>query len=100
MDSSTAKYLIEKLAQAAKAIDVRLTEDDLIVDLEDGRTISVPLAYYPRLYHGSIMERRNWTIEGEGLHWPQLDADFRTAGLLIGLDSGESQTSLMHELEG
>ena len=100
MDSSTAKYLIEKLAQAAKAIDVRLTEDELIVDLEDGRTISVPLAYYPRLYHGSIMERRNWTIEGEGIHWPQLDEDIRTADLLIGLHSGESQTSLMRWLEG
>jgi hypothetical protein len=99
MNSSTAKYLIEKLESTAKASRVRLTEDSLIVDLEDGRTISVPLAYYPRLYHGSIAERKNWMIEGEGIHWPDLDEDIRTADLLIGLHSGESQASLKRWLE-
>jgi hypothetical protein len=100
MNSSTAKYLIEKLESAAKAVDVRFTEHNLMVDLEDGRTISVPLAYYPRLYHGSSAERQNWLIEGEGIHWPDLDEDIRTADLLIGLHSAESQESLRHWLEG
>jgi hypothetical protein len=99
MNSSTAKYLIEKLERAAKAVNIMFTEDSLVVDLEDGRTISVPLAYYPRLYHGSTMERENWVIEGEGIHWPELDEDIRTADLLIGLHSAESQESLKQWLE-
>jgi hypothetical protein len=100
MNISTAKYLMEKLENAAKAVRVRFTEDNLIVDLEDGRTISVPLAYYPRLYHGCIEERKNWAIEGEGIHWPDLDEDIRTADLLLGLPSAESQESLKRWLEG
>lgn len=99
MNSSTAKYLIEKLASAAKAVKVTFTEDSLMVDLSDGRTISVPLVYYPRLYHGNTMERQNWVIEGEGIHWPELDEDIRTADLLIGLHSAESQESLKQWLE-
>jgi hypothetical protein len=100
MNSSTAKYLIEKLESAAKAVNVEFTDSNLIVDLEDGRTISVPLVYYPRLYHGSPAERENWVIEGEGIHWPSLDEDIRTADLLIGLPSAESQESLRRWLEG
>ncbi len=99
MNSSTAKYLIEKLEHAAQAAGVSFTESHLMVDLQDGRTISIPLVYYPRLYHGSITERENWVIEGEGIHWPDLDEDIRTADLLIGLPSGESQTSLNQWLE-
>jgi hypothetical protein len=100
MNISTAKYLMEKLESAAKAVGVHLTGDDLIVDLEDGRSISVPLAYYPRLYHGSPAERQHWLIEGEGIHWPDLDEDIRTADLLLGLPSAESQESLKRWLEG
>jgi hypothetical protein len=100
MNTSTAKYLIEKLESAAKAVGVRFDEDHLIVDLEDGRTISVPLAYYPRLYHGSAVERQHWVIEGEGVHWLDLDEDIRTADLLLGLPSAESQESLKRWLEG
>ncbi len=99
MDSLTARYLIEKLESAAKAVQVTFTEDSLVVDLDDGRAISVPLAYYPRLYHGSVMERDNWVIAGEGIHWPELDEDIRTADLLIGLFSAENQTSLKQWLE-
>lgn len=100
MNNSTAKYLIEKLESAAQAVRVRFTENDLIVELADSRTISVPLIYYPRLYHGSITERENWVIEGEGIHWPDLDEDIRTADLLIGLHSAEGQESLKRWLEG
>ena len=99
MNNSTAKYLIEKLESNAKAVRVTFTEDCLMVDMDDGRTISVPLAYYPRLYHGSTVERQHWVIEGEGIHWPELDEDIRTADLLIGLHSAESQESLKQWLE-
>lgn len=100
MNNSTAKYLIEKSENGAKAVDVRCTDDDLIVDLADGRTISMPLAYYPRLHHGTSAERTNWIVEGEGIHWPDLDEDIRTADLLIGLPSAERQESLKKWLAG
>ena len=100
MNALTAKYLIEKLESSAKSIKVTCTDDDLIVELEDGRTISVPLIYYPRLYYGNATERNNWTIEGEGVHWPELDEDIRTADLLVGLPSAESQESLNRWFEG
>jgi hypothetical protein len=99
MNILTAKYIVEKLESGAKAVNVMFTDDYLIVDLEDGRTISIPLMYYPRLYHGSITERENWAIEGEGIHWADLDEDIRTADLLIGLPSAESQESFKRWLE-
>ena len=66
--------------------DVRLTEDTLAVDLLDGRTISVPLAWYPRLLHATPEQRGNWRVSGGGfgIHWPDLDEDLSTQGLLRG----------------
>jgi len=66
--------------------DVKLTEDLLVVDLMDGRTISVPLAWYPRLATGTAEQRANWEIAGAGygIHWPDLDEDLSTEGLLRG----------------
>jgi hypothetical protein len=98
MDALTARYLLEKLERGAVAVAVSLTEDHLVVELADGRTISTPLLYYPRLFSGTIAEREDWQIEGEGIHWPTLDEDIRTADLLIGLPSAESQESLAHWL--
>jgi len=71
------------------------------VDLVDGRTISVPLAWYPRLAHGSSAERGRWRFigEGEGIHWPDLDEDISIEGLLAGRRSGETQSSLRRWLE-
>jgi hypothetical protein len=65
---------------------VRITDDVLSVDLLDGRTITVPLAWYPRLLHGTPEQRANWQIAGGGygIHWPDLDEDLSTAGLLRG----------------
>ena len=61
----------------ATAQHVEVTEDTLIVDFADGRTASVPLAWYPRLLHASPEERANWRLigKGEGIHWPDLDED-------------------------
>jgi len=66
--------------------DVRVTDDTLSVDLLDGRTITVPLAWYPRLLHGTPEQRNNWQRcgGGYGIHWPDLDEDLSTEGLLRG----------------
>src|SRR5437773_538034 len=84
-----------------KADDVVLTDDTLSVDLADGRTISVPLAWYPRLFHGSAEERQQWRLigGGEGIHWESLDEDISVEGLLAGRASGESEKSLKRWLE-
>ena len=87
--------------QGAKAQHVAVTEDSLSIDLVDGRTISVPLAWYPRLFHGTAEERKNWRLigQGEGIHWPDLDEDISVENLLAGKPSGESQRSLKRWLE-
>ena len=66
--------------------DVRVNDDTLSVDLFDGRTITVPLAWYPRLLHATPEQRANWRIAGAGygIHWPDLDEDLSTQGLLQG----------------
>ena len=66
--------------------DARVSEDTLTVDLMDGRTISVPLVWYPRLLSGTSKQRSNWKLcaAGYGIHWPDLDEDLSTEGLLRG----------------
>ena len=66
--------------------DVHFTEDTLSVDMVDGRTITVPLAWYPRLLHATPEQRQNWQISsgGFGIHWPEIDEDLSTEGLLRG----------------
>ena len=80
----------------ARAQHVRVTADTLSVDLTDGRTISVPLAWFPRLLNGSKTERSNWRLvaQGEGIHWIDLDEDISIEGLLSGQQSRESLASL------
>ena len=77
------------------AQSVRVTEDTLHVDLSDGRTISVPLAWHPRLLHAAPDERRQWRLiaKGRGIHWESIDEDVSVEGLLAGRTSGESQGS-------
>ncbi len=85
----------------AKAEDIVVTDDTLTVDFADGRSISVPLVWYPRLVHGTPRERNNWSIigNGEGFHWPDLDEDLSVEGLLLGRPSGESQRSFQRWLD-
>jgi hypothetical protein len=84
------------------AVAVKTTEDALIVDLSDGRTISVPLAWYPRLQNATQTELVNWQFigKGQGIHWDDVDEDISVEGLLAGRHSGESQTSLKRWLAG
>jgi Protein of unknown function (DUF2442) len=82
--------------------NVTITEETLTVELSDGRTLSVPLAWFPRLFHARPKERSNWRLigKGHGIHWEDLDEDISVEGLLIGRPSGESQTSFKKWLEG
>jgi hypothetical protein len=76
-------------------VDVTISDDELIVDLGDGRRLIVPLAWYPRLVHASPAERQNWRLLGGGyaIEWPDLDEHIGVEGLLAGRRSGESQRS-------
>ncbi len=87
--------------EIANITNVEITEDALTVNLDDGRTISVPIGWYPRLLNGTKKERNNWRIigKGEGIHWNDLDEDISVKGLLAGHRSGESQKSLKKWLE-
>ena len=78
-----------------KAEDVRVTNDSLIVNLSDGRTISVPLEWFPRLLQATLEERNNWRLvgRGHGIHWQEIDEDVSVEGLVAGRPSGESQRS-------
>jgi hypothetical protein len=92
---------LEHERAAAEAQSVRVSDEDLVVDLADGRTITVPVAWFPRLAHGTSAERANWRLiaGGEGIHWPNLDEDISVDSLLAGRRSGETQESLRRWLE-
>ena len=87
--------------QEAKAQNVLVSEDELTIDLVDGRTIVTPLMWYPRLWYGTVEERNNFEIIGDGtiVHWPDLDEDLSVSGILAGRRSGESQRSLKRWLK-
>jgi hypothetical protein len=89
--STSGIELREAVAQGVTA-----SGEALIVDLADGRTITVPLAWFPRLAHGTPAERANWRRigGGVGIHWPDLDEDISVESLLAGRRSGETQASL------
>lgn len=80
---------------------VVISNDYITVELSDGRNISVPLSWYPRLLNGSENERNNWRLTGskEGIHWPDLDEDISLKNLIFGQPSGESQKSFQRWLE-
>jgi hypothetical protein len=86
---------------AGRATAVRVTDDSLIVDLADGRTVFAPLAWYPRLLQGSPEERANHRFigEGEGIHWPDLDEDVSVENILAGQASGEGAKSFERWLD-
>lgn len=82
---------------AAAALKVVISDESLTVDLADGRTITAPLAWFPRLSHATADERANWRVTGGGvgIHWPDLDEDVSVEALLAGRRSGESRDSLI-----
>lgn len=88
-------------SRSTLALSVEVDDDSLAVELSDGRSISVPLAWYPRLLHATAGERGRWRLigGGEGIHWPDLDEDISVRNLLEGRPSGESQQSFRAWLE-
>jgi hypothetical protein len=86
-------FLDDRLVESRKSSPIR--KDTLSVDLSDGRTISVPLAWFPRLLHATQEERKNWRLvgKGHGIHWDDIDEDISVEGLLADRPSGESQAS-------
>jgi hypothetical protein len=84
-----------------RIIKVIVTDDTLSVDLEDGRTIAIPIGWYPRLAYGTPEERANFQISGAGygIHWPDLDEDIGVEGILLGKKSSESQASFARWLQ-
>ena len=95
MSSSTTDH-------TATATNVRFDDDAITVELSDGRTVSAPITWYPRLAHATTTERHNWRLigTGRGIHWPDLDEDISVENLLAGKQSGESQASLKKWLAG
>ena len=95
MSSSTVE------SKTPSATQVHVSDDTLTVELSDGRSISVPTAWFPRLSHGSVGERKNWRLiaSGRGIHWTDLDEDISVENLLAGNPSGESQTSFKNWLD-
>ena len=93
---------MSSLVAEIRAQSLVITDDTLSVDLNDGRSISVPLSWYPRLNHATLSERSNWRWIGdrEGIHWPDLNEDISIENLVFGKPSGESQESLKQWLEG
>ena len=81
------------LAADQRVVDVKFTKDTLSVSMRDGRTITVPLAWYPRLFNASATERKNWHVAGGGygIHWPDIDEDLSTEGLLRGAPAPRSR---------
>jgi len=88
-------------ANTPEAVSITITDDSLTVDLRDGRTISVPLTWFPRILHGSNSERKNWKLvgNGKGIHWEELDEDISVEGLLAGKPSEESRQSFKKWLQ-
>ncbi len=85
----------------SEIINVFISDDTLRVDLEDGRSVSVPLTWYPRLSSATPEERSHWRVigRGEGIHWLDLDEDISVENIILGRTSGESQQSLLRWME-
>jgi hypothetical protein len=88
-------------AQIPTVENVKVTGNTIRADLSDGRTIVVPIAWFPRLAHGTPRERGNWRLVGKGfgIHWEDLDEDISVENLLLGKASGESQSSFRKWME-
>jgi len=83
------------------AIDISFESENMVVELADGRSLTIPVEWYPRLFHGTPEERQNWQLLGDGyaIEWPDLDEHIGVEGLLAGRRSGESQKSIQRWLD-
>lgn len=83
-----------------RAHDVQIEHDGLVVDLVDGRCVSVPLTWFPRLLHATPEQRQKWELlgDGEGIHWPDIDEDLSVARLLRGTPSPSAPSAVQHDI--
>lgn len=88
-----------ELESSVRAKSVRVTDEIIAIELEDGRTVSVPTEWYPRLLHATAKERKNYEIDDVGVTWPDVEADFSIRGILLGRRSGESPRSFKFWLD-
>lgn len=91
--------LAPELEWTVLATSVRVTDKTITVELDDGRTVTAPTAWYPRLLHATAAERARYEIDSVGVTWPDIDADFSIRGLLLGRKSGESPESFKFWLD-
>ena len=99
MNSALELELLKlKLAQA-EILEATVTDDALIVELVDGRTILAPILWFPRLAYASVAERNHFVLSRDGIHWPALDEDISVQTLLLGKEVGESRQSLQRWLD-
>ena len=91
--------LAGEIDESVRATSVQVTDDTIAVELEDGRTVSVPTSWYPRLLHATPDERANYEIDSVGVTWPDVEADFSIRGILLGRKSGESAESFKFWLD-
>ena len=88
--------ILARELQVPSATGLAVSDDALAVELSDGRTLTVPLTWYPRLLHATVAERAEWRLigAGEGIHWPSIDEDISVEALIAGRPSAESDKSL------
>ena len=83
-----------------RAHHVQIEQDELVVDLVDGRRVSVPLTWFPRLLHATPEQRQKWELlgDGEGIHWLDIDEDLSVVGLLRGTPAPGTASALQHDV--
>lgn len=91
--------LQDQLEQTVSATSVRVTDETIAIELEDGRTVTVPTAWFPRLLHATAKERAHYEIDVAGVSWPDVEADFSIKGILLGRKSGESPECFKYWLD-
>ena len=99
MNSAMELELLKRKLAQAEILDAMVTDGALIVDLLDGRTVSAPILWFPRLAYASIAQRNQFILSRDGIHWPALDEDISVQTLLLGKGVGESRQSLQRWLD-